>query len=74
MYEVTQILYNSLDKNKKQIAVFLDLAKAFDTVCHKKLIEKLETYGIQGIENELFCSYLESREQCVKIGQFIGNN
>lgn len=67
IFEVTKTLYNSIEKNKKQIAIFIDLAKAFDTVCHKRLIEKLNNYGIRGVPNQLINSYLEARKQCVKI-------
>lgn len=68
IYEVTKTLYDSIEKNKKQIAIFLDLAKAFDTVSHSILIDKLDNYGVKGVPNDLFASYLNFRKQCVKIG------
>ena len=34
----------------------IELRKAFDAVCHKKLSIKLEHYGIRGIANELIAS------------------
>ena len=37
--------------------VTLDLTKAFDTVCHKRLLVKLDHYGIRGIALELISSY-----------------
>ena len=45
---ITNILYNNLDKSKPTIVTFLDLAKAFDTVDHKILIDKLHCIGIRG--------------------------
>lgn len=69
MYEVVKSIYNSVDNKKKQIAIFLDLAKAFDTVSHEILITQLNEYGIRGVANDLFSSYLHDREQCVKISE-----
>ena len=47
--------------------VFLDLTKAFDTVCHKRLLIKLEHYGIRGNALNLLSSYLSNRMQFVAI-------
>lgn len=57
----------SLDKSQKTIGVFLDLAKAFDTVSGAILLKKLEYSGIRGLPLEWFRSYLTGRSQCVKI-------
>ena len=47
------------------MGVSLDLSKAFDTVNHTILIEKLHKYGIRGIANKWFTSYLSNRKQFV---------
>ena len=44
IYTLTTSINKNLDENKKCITVFLDLAKAIDTVSHKKLITKLDIY------------------------------
>ena len=60
-------LINALDKGEYACSVFLDFAKAFDTVNHKILLKKLENYGIRGVANNWFESYLTNHYQTVKI-------
>lgn len=64
---VTNILFNRLDTSKPIAAVFLDLQKAFDTVDHNRLLDKLEKIGIRGVAGDLIKSYLEKRKQLVKL-------
>ena len=57
----------SLKEKNFSCCVFLDLAKAFDTVSHEILLQKLDYYGIRGISNAWFRSYLSKRKQCVSV-------
>ena len=50
--------------------IFKDLEKTFDTVGHDILLEKLNQYGMRGISNDLFRSYLNDRTQFVSINGF----
>ena len=51
--------------------VFIDLKKAFDTVHHEILLQKLCYYGFRGIINDWFSSYLNGRTQTTQIGNHI---
>src|SRR2546428_7841 len=54
-----------MDNNEFSIGIFLDLAKAFDTVDHKILLNKLAHYGIRDTALKWFKSYLNNRSQQV---------
>ena len=47
------------------ISLFLDLSKAFDTVNHQILLNKLKYYGLQQSEYNGFQSYLSNRKKQV---------
>ena len=53
---------NNVDKSKLVGAIFVDLTKAFDTVSHAMLLDKLPLYGVDGRELEWFKDYLFFRK------------
>ena len=65
--EIQNTLLQNLDNNKITCTIFLDLAKAFDSVNHSILIKKLERYGIRGVALQLLTSYLLNRQHLTKL-------
>ena len=53
--------------------VFLDLTKAFDTVSHRILLDKLFRIGISGVAGNLFKTYLKNRSRQVNIGETLSD-
>ena len=43
------------------LGIFIDVKKAFDSVCHTTLLRKLEYYGFKGVELQLMKNYLTQR-------------
>ena len=55
----------ALDNGEYVIGIFLDFSKAFDTVDHRILLQKLQIYGVRGIVIKWFENYLSHRSQYV---------
>ena len=70
LIEITEKIRAALDEHEFACGVFIDLQKAFDTVNHQILIDKLEYYGIRGVSKNWFKSYLAERRQYVSIEGF----
>ena len=57
----------ALDNNLQVDTVYMDFRKAFDSVPHKRLIKKLEGYGINGTLLKWLKNFLNERKQRVVI-------
>ena len=68
---LTEKIKRAIENNEFTIGIFLDLSKAFDTVNHKILLQKLESYGIRGMPYKWFQNYLTVREQIVKFNNIL---
>ena len=66
----TEEIRNACDNGKYACIAYLDLKKAFDTVNHNVLLEKMSHYGIKGITSNWFRSYLVERNQYTTIGDY----
>ena len=69
--EVIDRLLNQLNKHKIPINLSIDLARAFDSLNHDILLDKLAYYGVQKKAKDLLESYLSNRKQVVKIGKIV---
>ena len=67
-------LTEALDKGDCAIGIFLDFQKAFDTVDHNILLDKLYVYGIRGIAHEWFINYLSNRTQSVNYHECVSDS
>ena len=66
IYHVKKIA-TSIDQSEITAGVFLDLSKAFDTLDHQILFDKLEHYGVRGLALQWIKSYFSNRTQFVQI-------
>ena len=65
--QITEDLAVKMQEGAVTCAVFIDLCKAFDTVNHQILLDKLNYYGIRGIVAKLLTNYLTNRTQFTRI-------
>ena len=68
--QLLQVLHDvgsALDTGKEIDLIYLDFAKAFDSVPHHKLVGKLQRYSISGSLLRWFSDYLSNRTQCVVV-------
>ena len=71
-HSVEKIL-NEVENERQVIGIFINLSKAFDTIDHKKLLVRLEHYGIRGICHKLMASYISYRTQYTDSQQTLSN-
>lgn len=67
LIELTEQITKCIDSKQCAAGVFLDLKKAFDTIDHNILIDKLQKYGVRGTVCDWVKSYLQYRNQFVQI-------
>ena len=67
LLNTTNQLSLNIDRGQYNLAVFIDLRRAFDTVNHDIPLCKLYHYGIKNTELKWFKSYLSNRRQYCSI-------
>ena len=71
--DMVETIQTNMDKKLFSCGVFIDLKKAFDTVNHTILLDKLNYYSFRGTVNQWFSSYLSNRTQSTEIGSHISS-
>ena len=74
LLSLTESIKHSIDNRKYGCEIFLDLQKAFDTVNHNILVQKLEHYGVRGNVLDWFRSYLCGRSQYVTVNGHVSDS
>ena len=71
LIQITEHLYKNIDKSKISLLALCDLSKAFDSVSHTLLLQKMDALQI---DDFWFTNYLSNRTQAVKINSNISSN
>ena len=66
MLELIDEVSTAFGNNNFVLGALIDLSKAFDTVDHNILLEKLSMYGVKGNNLKWFHSYLSNRKQYIE--------
>ena len=70
LLNLTEAIMKALDDGNFAYDIFVNLQKAFDTLDHSILLSKLCHYGIRGLGNKWFETYLANHKQFVSISGF----
>lgn len=73
IFQLLERVYANINGKSQTAGLFIDLSKAFDTVSHEILLQKLERLGVRGTAGELLGSYLSERPQQVFIDDKSGS-
>ena len=70
LINLTKNIRQAFDEGYIRCGIFVDLQKSFDTVDHKILLKELNHYGVRGVSNDWFRSYLSNRQQYVSVNDY----
>ena len=73
LLETLDFISTALENGRPVDVIFLDFARAFDTVPHKRLLLKLTAYGISGLTIQWIEAFLKERKQRVVIGENVSS-
>ena len=63
-------LYENRDRKLNSCILQTDLSSAFDTIDHTILFERLDYYGVRGMELNILCNMMNNRRQFVELDTF----
>ena len=63
----------ALDNGEQIESIYMDFQKAFDTVPHRRLLRKLQSYGIKGKLLRWLQDFLSNRQQKVKVNRSLSS-
>ena len=69
----TSYINRAYKSRSYSVCFFLDLKKAFDTIDHDILLQKLNHIGFRGKINRYIASYFQNRKQCTQVGKYRSN-
>ena len=69
--DIVNTILQNMGNGKFSRGVSIDLKKGFDTLNHEILLAKLENYGIRGVINSWFRSYLTDRNQITEVNNVV---
>ena len=70
LINITENIRKALDEENIGCGVFANLPKAFDIVDHQILLAELDHYGICGVSNDWFKTYLSNHNQYVSVNGY----
>ena len=70
----TDAILKAMDQRKVTVVVYLDMSKAFDSIHHEILLNKLNNVGLSSTALSWFRSYLSHRSQAVRINSVISDS
>ena len=73
LLQYLEYISSNIAKGLQVDSIYLDFAKAFDSVSHPKLLHKLNHYGVRGDLLTWLESFLSDRRQCVRVGSTLSS-
>lgn len=69
LFEFVTNLHENIHSSKTTDAIFIDFAKAFDTVPHQRLLYKLTQFNIHPVIIQWIATFLVNRKQATSVGE-----